>query len=262
MRLIQLPLVLLLSSFVSAAAIPSSPHSVVTPEWSSPETASSPSLDDANSGHLAKRRPYYFPETVPDEEEIAARLSALREAGYLPDTQTLQGHDQKSIGTPDAAIDMDPSSARPSPTQEPPSALSERDTPRFSWADTIPGLFPAAWFFVFASVVAVTPKTRPRPPTASLVPTRRIIQERKKKKTPTADQATNHRQRQSRSAGESFVPHRLCHCAARLELGGWAKAAGSLGSRTRTREGSYASSLGNLHIYAKLRVWNENTVAT
>lgn len=153
MRLIQLPLVLLLSSFVSAAAIPSSPHSVVTPEWSSPETASSPSLDDANSGHLAKRRPYYFPETVPDEEEIAARLSALREAGYLPDTQTLQGHDQKSIGTPDAAIDMDPSSARPSPTQEPPSALSERDTPRFSWADTIPGLFPAAWFFVFASVV-------------------------------------------------------------------------------------------------------------
>ncbi|KAJ5742928.1 hypothetical protein N7533_010030 [Penicillium manginii] len=120
MRLIQLPLVLLLSSFVSAAAIPSSPHSVVTPEWSSPETASSPSLDDANSGHLAKRRPYYFPETVPDEEEIAARLSALREAGYLPDTQTLQGHDQKSIGTPDAAIDMDPSSARPSPTQEPP----------------------------------------------------------------------------------------------------------------------------------------------
>lgn len=144
--LLQLPLVLLLSSFVSAAAIPSSLHGIITTDRSSPEIAAS-SSDDTNSRHLAKRRPYYFPETVPDEEEIAARLSALLEAGYL------QGHDQKSIGTPDAAIDMDPSSARPSPTQESPSALSERDTPRFSWEDTIPGLFPAAWFFVFASVI-------------------------------------------------------------------------------------------------------------
>lgn len=159
MLLTQISLWLFLSSFVSAAAIPSSPISDtdILPEWSSPESVSSPSSppsDGPSPKHLAKRRPYYFPETVPDEEEIAARLAALREAGYLPQEEVAQqGHDQKSIGTPDAAIDMVPSSARPSPIQEPPSALSGRDVPRFIWEDSIPGLLPAAWFFVLASVV-------------------------------------------------------------------------------------------------------------
>ena len=156
MLLSQLPLVLLLSSFISAAAIPSSSRSIITSNPDSeplPSSDSASSLPSTQSNHLAKRRPYYFPETVPDEEEIAARLASLREAGLLPDIQTQQGQDQKSIGTPDAAIDMNPTSAQPSPIQEASFVLLGRDTPHSFWEAAMPAFLPAAWLFILASVI-------------------------------------------------------------------------------------------------------------
>lgn len=153
MLLNQVPLILLLSSFVSAAPIHSSSNSIITSNLDTETLSSSESAFSTQSNHLVKRRPYYFPETVPDEDEIAARLASLREAGVSPDIQTQQGHDQKSIGTPDAAIDMNRISAQPPAIQESSFILLGRDTPHSFWEVAIPAFLPAAWFFVLASVV-------------------------------------------------------------------------------------------------------------
>ncbi|KAJ5099728.1 hypothetical protein N7532_006729 [Penicillium argentinense] len=158
MLLARLTLVLLLSSFVSAAPVPSAslvrsePETPISSEWPTPKAASllpsTQSSDLNNENHLGKRAPYYFPETVPDEEEIVARLTALREAGFLPDTQ--QGQDQKSIGTPDANAAIDTARARPSPIREVSSALSEREISQSVWQAT--PMLPAARFLVAASM--------------------------------------------------------------------------------------------------------------
>jgi len=94
-----------LGLFFDLAAGAAIPSSHLQPEheksFSNPIEAASwpPRLDESgNNEALAKRTPYYFPETVPDAEEIASRLTALREAGLVAQTQ-------KSMGVPDAGID-------------------------------------------------------------------------------------------------------------------------------------------------------------
>ncbi|KAJ5524456.1 hypothetical protein N7494_011106 [Penicillium frequentans] len=116
-----LPLLLAFSSFATSAAIPSS--SIPSVRDSVPQSArestdssrvSAQSADENAEAHnFAQRTPYYFPETMPDNDEIAERLTALREAGFTGAALSEKGsetpvhrnqaHDQpqQSIGTPD-----------------------------------------------------------------------------------------------------------------------------------------------------------------
>ncbi|KAJ5913060.1 hypothetical protein N7504_001943 [Penicillium tannophilum] len=117
-----LPLLLAFSSFATSAAIPSSSIPSVrdspVPQSARESTDSSRvSAQSANKNAEAHNFPqktsYYFPETMPDNDEIAERLTALREAGFTgaalseKESETPvhrdQAHDQpqQSIGTPD-----------------------------------------------------------------------------------------------------------------------------------------------------------------
>lgn len=109
--LVILPLLslLLFSSLATGAAIP--PPSIRVYEYESEthqSTLKAASLSrpiTTTTNTIAKGRPYYFPETVPDDSEIAERLTALREAGLVPSSQ--RQHVQNSIGSssPDTEID-------------------------------------------------------------------------------------------------------------------------------------------------------------
>lgn len=107
LRVILLSLSLLLfSSLATGAAIP--PPSIRVYEYESEthqSTLKAASLSRPIANTIAKGRPYYFPETVPDDSEIAERLTALREAGLVSSSQ--RQHVQNSIGSssPDTEID-------------------------------------------------------------------------------------------------------------------------------------------------------------
>lgn len=131
----------LLVSLASGAAIPSSHLQSEDEKASTPnEAASWPALRSAESGDneaLAKRAPYYFPETVPDAEEIASRLTSMREAGFVADSQT-----QKSMDVPGAGMDT---RARILPIRDAMSELS-------AYAEACsPRLLPPMAFFIFAA---------------------------------------------------------------------------------------------------------------
>lgn len=138
-----------LALFISLAAGAAIPTSHLQPEYekaSTPvETASwstQPTESDnrAHDHALAKRAPYYFPETVPDAEEIASSLTSMREAGFIADSQT-----QKSMEVPDAEIGH---CARIFPLRDLLSELSAR-----AEAST-PILLPPIAFFVFVACAA------------------------------------------------------------------------------------------------------------
>ncbi|KAJ5191643.1 uncharacterized protein N7498_010628 [Penicillium cinerascens] len=133
-----------LALFVSLAAGAAIPFSHLQPEdekASTPvEAASWPALRSTESGDnetLAKRAPFYFPETVPDAEEIASRLTSMREAGFVADSQT-----QKSMGVPDPGMDTH---ARILPIQDTMSELSAYAEP------CSPKLLPPMAFLIFAA---------------------------------------------------------------------------------------------------------------
>ncbi|KAJ6107478.1 hypothetical protein N7523_008801 [Penicillium sp. IBT 18751x] len=89
--------------------------------------------------NLAKRAPYYFPETVPDAEELAHSLTSMREAGFVADSQT-----QESMRVPDAGIDP---RARILPFRDLISELSRVEA-------STPLLLPPIAFFVFVACAA------------------------------------------------------------------------------------------------------------
>jgi hypothetical protein len=138
-----------LASFLSLAAGAAIPYSL-QPEYEKSETsveaASWSPAQPAESGDneaqaqaLAKRAPYYFPETVPDADEIASRLTAMREAGFVAGSQT-----QKSMGVLDAGIDP---RARIFPIRDLMSELSAAEA-------STPTPLPPMAFFVFAACAA------------------------------------------------------------------------------------------------------------
>ncbi|KAJ5786137.1 uncharacterized protein N7503_011349 [Penicillium pulvis] len=117
-----LPLLLAFSSFATSAAIPS--FSIPSVRDSSVPQSAGESTDlsrvsaqsankNAEAHDFPQRTPYYFPETMPDNDEIAERLTALREAGFTGAAASEKGsetpvhqnqaHDQpqQSIDTPD-----------------------------------------------------------------------------------------------------------------------------------------------------------------
>lgn len=128
-------------SLAAGAAIPyslqpeyeKSEASVEAASWSPAQSTES---GDNEAQALAKRAPYYFPETVPDADEVASRLTAIREAGFVAGSQT-----QQSMGVPDVGIDP---RARIFPIRDLMSELSAAE------ASTLTSLPPMA-FFVFGA---------------------------------------------------------------------------------------------------------------
>jgi hypothetical protein len=160
MLLARLSLALAFTSLVTAAAIPSplalqeiSPskqaESLSSQDASWPPAAQSASWND-NDNHLNRRVPYYFPETVPDEDEIADRLTAMREAGLVASER---GQPPKSFDSPDAAIDTP--RARMIPVRDLMSDLDRLEATESVW-EMLPSLLPPFRFFVIASsIIAV-----------------------------------------------------------------------------------------------------------
>lgn len=170
---LPLVLVLMLSNLANAAAIPSTSLRLPThnpapadPEWSGDETSQPLSVQrtsrNTNTGPrpLAKRTPYYFPETVPDEQDLAGRLAALREAGFIPSASLRQTPDQiqsqKSIGTPDAGIDTPHARVLMLPDRV---AISESHSNGETWWESgtewaTASLFPPLHFLVVMAAVA------------------------------------------------------------------------------------------------------------
>ncbi|KAF3396333.1 hypothetical protein F1880_007078 [Penicillium rolfsii] len=155
MLLVRLCLALAFTNLVTAAAIPSSPAlQEVSPHkqteslssqdasWA-PDTQSASGNDNEN--HLNKRIPYYFPETVPDEDEIADRT--MREAGLIAGEH---GQPPKSIESPDAGIDIP--RARMIPVRDFLSELDHLEATESVW-EMLPTLLPPFRFFVIASSI-------------------------------------------------------------------------------------------------------------
>ncbi|KAJ5906587.1 uncharacterized protein N7473_003503 [Penicillium subrubescens] len=158
MLLARLSLALAFTSLVTAAAIPPalqefSPSkraeslSSQDASWA-PDTQSAPG--NANDNHLNKRVPYYFPETVPDENEIADRSTTMREAGLIASEH---GQPPQSIESPDAGIDIP--RARMIPVRDFMSELDRLEATESVW-EMLPTLLPPFRFFVIASsIIAV-----------------------------------------------------------------------------------------------------------
>lgn len=165
-------LVLAFSSLAASAAIPSSPirASEYEPEPESHQSTLEPSLGpgpaswtpstqsqsvtaDTENHHVAKRTPYYFPETVPDADEIMERLTALREAGFVAHSQDQMPRTKsksKSIDGPDAAIDTPRARNLPIRVWMSESRVSMA---RAEVWDTTSTLLPPVAFFAFAAAV-------------------------------------------------------------------------------------------------------------
>ncbi|KAJ5381344.1 uncharacterized protein N7496_003772 [Penicillium cataractarum] len=147
------------TSLVTAAAIPSQPalqeislakeaESLSSRDASWPRIIQSVSRNDDD--HLNKRNPYYFPETVPDADEITDRSTAMREAGLLASED---GQNPKSIESPDAGIDTP--RARMIPVRDLMSELDRLEATESVW-EMLPSLLPPFRFFVIASsIIAV-----------------------------------------------------------------------------------------------------------
>jgi hypothetical protein len=168
MLLVRLSLALALTSLATAAAIPSSPalqqfstsqdgESLSSRDASWTPATQSATLND-NHNRLSKRTAYYFPETVPDEDEVADRITALREAGLIASEH---GQHPKSesepksieIETPDAGIDAP--RARTSPVRDWMAELDRLEATESVW-EMMPSLLPPLRFFVLASsIIAV-----------------------------------------------------------------------------------------------------------
>lgn len=157
-----LPWLLFFISSVSAAAIPVSSHSpssvyieesarVLAPKVLT-QPPSSQSARHGDFRHLAKREPYYFPETTPFDDEIEERLISLREAGFVKSSSPNLNHKQpiKSIGAPDAVIDI-PHASPILPDVEP-SSTSQGSTTVPTW-ESSPILFPPLSVFFFVVLV-------------------------------------------------------------------------------------------------------------
>ncbi|KAJ5735896.1 uncharacterized protein N7483_001021 [Penicillium malachiteum] len=124
-----IPILLRFTSLATSAAIP--PASIAKLQdsaalestWEPTDSAQVLSTKPTNQNseaklnNFAKRTPYYFPETVPDEEEIADELFALHEAATVNNSPnghemahegvgTGQSQQLQSIGTPDKEIDI------------------------------------------------------------------------------------------------------------------------------------------------------------
>lgn len=132
---------LLFSSLVTGAAIPTT--SIRIYEYKSEthqSTLQAATLSHPTTDTIVKGRAYYFPETVPDASEIAERLIALREAGFVPSSKHLQNSIDSS--SPNAEIDT---RARVSHM----CSLSVK-----AWNATIPPLpLPPLSLFIFASSI-------------------------------------------------------------------------------------------------------------
>jgi len=123
-----LPLLLAFSSLATSAAIPSSlipgvrDTSAPQSAWESTDSSrvsGQSANQDAEAHNFPQRTPYYFPETMPDNDEITERFTALREAGFASvalsekesETPVHRNQPQQSIGTPDVTT-IDPPRAR------------------------------------------------------------------------------------------------------------------------------------------------------
>lgn len=161
MLLARLSLALAFTSQVTAAAIPSPPtlqeislakeaESLSSRDASWPRTIQSVSRND-DDNHLNKRIPYYFPETVPDADEITDRSTAMQEAGLL--ASEYGQNSPKSIESPDAGIDTP--RARMIPERDLMSELDRLEATESVW-EMLPSLLPPFRFFVIASsIIAV-----------------------------------------------------------------------------------------------------------
>ena len=166
MLLVRLSLALALTSLATAAAIPSSSAlqqsstSQDGDSLSSRDASWTPATQSApfNHNRLSKRTAHYFPETVPDEDEVADRTTALREAGLVASEH---GQHPKSesepkpieIETPDAGIDAP--RARTSPVRDWMAELDRLEATESVW-QMVPSLLPPLRFFVVASsIIAV-----------------------------------------------------------------------------------------------------------
>jgi hypothetical protein len=159
MLLARLSLALAFTSLVTAAAIPSQPglqeislakeaESLSSRDASWPTTIQSVSRNDKdNHNHPIKRNPYYFPETVPDADEIPNRSTAMGEPGPLASEH---GQTPKSIESPDAVIDTP--RARMIPVRDLMSELDRLETTQSVW-EMLPSLLPPFRFFVIASSI-------------------------------------------------------------------------------------------------------------
>lgn len=168
MLLVRLSLSLALTSLATAAAIPSSP---ALQQFSASQDGDSLSSRDAswtpatqsaslngNHKYLSKRTAYYFLETVPDEHEVADRITALREASLIaskhghrpepePESKSLE------IETPHTGIDTP--HARTSPVRDWMAELDRLEATESVW-EMMPSLLPPLRFFVIASsIIAV-----------------------------------------------------------------------------------------------------------
>ncbi|KAJ5981218.1 hypothetical protein N7499_001769 [Penicillium canescens] len=112
MALRKLAILFLLTGHALAAAIPTSPP--IQPNTF--REISFPSIKDSPTNQAAswasserdppadKRSPYYFPETIQDDEdlenEVSLREIAMREAGFIPSSSRSSGEVQKSSRHP------------------------------------------------------------------------------------------------------------------------------------------------------------------
>ncbi|KAJ5573697.1 uncharacterized protein N7459_008124 [Penicillium hispanicum] len=170
LALLPLMLVLVLSSLANAAAIPSAslvqlqnrepvPSAPEQPELTRDVSERLSANPDVNTSRrpLTRRTPYYFPETVPDEQELAGRLSALREAGFVPSSSLRQTQDQtqdpKSIGTSDAEIDTARAQLLLLPDRDGIAQSGNHGEPSWEpeWAST--SLFPPLHFLIVVAAV-------------------------------------------------------------------------------------------------------------
>lgn len=162
-------LVLASSNLAASAAIPSSPirASEYEPEPESHQSTSKSSLGpaswtpstqqlqsvtaDTDNNDVAKRTPYYFPETVPDADEILERLTALREAGFVAHSEAQTPRPKsKPIDGPDAAIDT------PGARNPPIRVWMSESRASMDYAEvweTTPTLLPPVALFGFAAAV-------------------------------------------------------------------------------------------------------------
>ncbi|KAJ5461399.1 uncharacterized protein N7458_002951 [Penicillium daleae] len=155
MLLARLSLAVAFTSLVTAAALPSPPTlqkispSIDAESLLSRDASWAPAAQSYNEQHyhLNKRSPYYLPETVLDEDEIADRLTALREAGLVTSGRGQTA--SKSIESPDAGIDT---RARMIPVRDLMSELDRLEATQSVW-EMLPSLLPPLRFFVIASSI-------------------------------------------------------------------------------------------------------------
>ncbi|KAJ5183049.1 hypothetical protein N7492_000665 [Penicillium capsulatum] len=107
-----------------------------------------------DSSPVAKREPYYFPESMPSIAEDEERFISLREAGFVKGSysNTVKKPNPKST-TPDAVIDIPPAFLMLPDRESRPDSTSKDSTTALIWENS-PNFFPPLGFFVGAAVLA------------------------------------------------------------------------------------------------------------